>query len=165
MPTDSPELLEVILDSWRRNNQVLINLLRLLPEGGLEARAMPSSPSVGQMFAHMHHERMVSVAENAPEHAGETPAEEWAALADREQIAAQLEESARRVADAVRGRCERGEPFDLDYDHPILLIQLLIFHEAYHHGQIKLALKAGGLAIPDSVAGPLTWKVWRQRRG
>jgi hypothetical protein len=27
---------------------------------------------------------------------------------------------------------------DLDFDHPVLLIQLLIFHEGYHHGQIML---------------------------
>jgi len=33
-------LLEVLLDSWDRNNTILVNLLRALPEGGLEARAM-----------------------------------------------------------------------------------------------------------------------------
>src|SRR5262245_4639137 len=63
-------LLEALLDSWDRNNTILINLLRALPEGGLEARAMDGSPSVSEMFTHIHHERMVSVFENAPEFAG-----------------------------------------------------------------------------------------------
>jgi hypothetical protein len=39
----------------------------------------------------------------------------------------------------------------------------LIFHEGYHHGQIKLALKAAGRPLSDQDAGPLTWDVWRRR--
>ena len=37
-------LLEALLDSWDRNNTILLNLLRALPEGGLEAEVveMPS---------------------------------------------------------------------------------------------------------------------------
>lgn len=31
-------LLEPLLDSWDRNNIIMLNLLRALPEGGLEAR-------------------------------------------------------------------------------------------------------------------------------
>lgn len=47
-------LLDVILDSWDRNNRILVNLLRALPPGGLEARAMSGSPTVAEMFTHMH---------------------------------------------------------------------------------------------------------------
>jgi hypothetical protein len=50
----SDDLLDVILDSWDRNNRVLVNLLRALPPGRLEARAMPDSPSVAEMFTHIH---------------------------------------------------------------------------------------------------------------
>jgi hypothetical protein len=49
---------------------------------------------------------------------------------------------------------------DLDFDHPVLLIQLLIFHEGYHHGQIKLALKAAGRPVTDDEARPGAWDVW-----
>jgi hypothetical protein len=52
---------------------------------------------------------------------------------------------------------------DLNYDHPILLIQLLIFHEGYHHGQIELALKAADRPISDDEAGPVTWDLWRRK--
>jgi hypothetical protein len=48
-------LLEALLDSWDRNNAILLNLLRLLPEGGLEARAMEDSPSVAELFMHIHY--------------------------------------------------------------------------------------------------------------
>jgi len=30
------------------------------------------------------------------------------------------------------------------YDHPLLYLQHMIWHEGYHHGQIKLALKVMG---------------------
>lgn len=159
----STPLLEALLDSWDRNNAISLNLLRALPEMGLEARAMKGSPSVSEMFTHMHHERMVSVLENAPEFAGKVPEKEWVVEADPDRIAQMLNDSAKRVRDAVRGRVESGRNMDLDFDHPILLLQLLIFHEAYHHGQVKLALKAAGLPISDDAAGPLTWDVWRQR--
>ena len=63
---------------------------------------------------------------------------------DRGRIAAMLNDSAKVVRDAVKGRVEAGRGMDLHYDHPILFLQHMIWHEGYHHGQIKLALKLTG---------------------
>ena len=52
-------VLDALLDSWDRNNTILVNLLRAVPDGGLEARVLADSPSVAEMFSHMHHVRMV----------------------------------------------------------------------------------------------------------
>ena len=52
--THDQSLLEALLDSWDRNNIILLNLLRALPEGGLEARVMGGSPSVAELFTHIH---------------------------------------------------------------------------------------------------------------
>jgi Uma2 family endonuclease len=41
--THDQSLLEALLDSWDRNNTILLNLLRALPEGRLEARVMGGS--------------------------------------------------------------------------------------------------------------------------
>jgi uncharacterized damage-inducible protein DinB len=157
-------LLEALLDSWDRNNTILLNLLRALPEGGLEARAMEGSPSVSEMFTHIHNERMVSVFEEAPEFSGKVPEKEWVVERDRDRIAQMLNESAQLVRDAVKGRVETGRDLNLHFDHPILLLQFLIFHESYHHGQIKLALKLAGRPVTNDEAGPLTWDVWRRRK-
>jgi len=158
-------LLEVLLDSWERNNTIMLNLLRALPEGGLEVRATASSPSVAQQFTHIHHERLVSVFEEAPEFARNVPEEEWMVERDRDRIAQMLNDSAQVVRDAVTGRVLAGRDMDLNYDHPILLLQLLLWHEGYHHGQIKLALKLAGHPISNDQAGPFTWDVWRNKRG
>jgi uncharacterized damage-inducible protein DinB len=53
---------------------------------------------------------------------------------------------------------------DLHYDHPILLLQHMLWHEGYHHGQMKLALKVAGRPMTDEVAGPVTWSVWMRKK-
>ena len=163
--TQDQTLIEALLDSWDRNNTILVNLLRAIPEGGLEVRAMEGSPTVAAMFTHIHYVRMVFVSEDAPELAVEVPKEEWAAENDPVRIAHMLNDSAKVVRDAVRNKVETGQEMNLHYDHPILLLQHMIWHEGYHHGQIKLALKAASHPIPNKEAGPVTWRVWMQKKG
>ena len=159
---DTPNqfLLDVVLDSWDRNNAILLNLLGALPPGGLELRAMESSPSIAQLFTHIHYVRLVLVSEDAPECAAPLPTEEWLSERDPHRIAHMLKHSAAVVRDAVAGRAAAGRAMDVHYDHPILLLQHMIWHEGYHHGQIKLTLKGAGHALADEVAGPLTWEIW-----
>jgi uncharacterized damage-inducible protein DinB len=157
-------LLEALLDSWDRNNTILVNLLRALPEGGLEARSMEGSPSVGEMFTHIHYVRLVFVFEDAPEFAKDVPEKEWVAERDRELMAQKLNESAKVVRDAVKSRVEEGREMNLHFDHPILLLQQMVWHEGYHYGQIKLALKLAGRPLTDKEAGPVSWWVWMRKK-
>jgi uncharacterized damage-inducible protein DinB len=156
-------LLEALLDSWDRNNTILLNLLRTIPESAMDIRPMESSPSVAQLFTHIHHVRLVFLAEDGPEFARDLP-EEWAAERDRGRMAQMLNDSAQAVRDAVKSRVESGRQMDLHYDHPILLLQHMIWHEGYHHGQIKLALKLADRPITNKEAGPLTWRVWMRKK-
>jgi len=153
-------LLEALLDSWDRSNTILLNLLRALPEGALEARALEGSPSIAELFTHIHFVRLVFVFEDAPEFAKSLPREEWVAERDRGRIAKMLNDSATAVRDALKNRVEAGRDMDHHYDHPILLLQHMIWHEGYHHGQMKLVLKIAGKPMSDDEAGPLTWGIW-----
>jgi len=157
-------LLDALLDSWDRNNTILLNLLHALPEGGLEARVMASSPSVAELFTHIHYVRLVFISEDAPEFARDLPDREWTDERDPACLAQMLNDSARAVSDAVKSRVETGQDMNLHYDHPILLLQHMLWHEGYHHGQIKLALKATGRPITDQEAGPVTWDVWMRKK-
>jgi uncharacterized damage-inducible protein DinB len=157
-------LIEALLDSWDRNNIILLNLLRALPAGGLEARVMEGSPSVAELFTHIHYVRLVLIAEDAPEFARNLPEGEWVQERDPDRIAEMLHASAQALRDALKSRVEAGEDMNLHYDHPILLLQHMLWHEGYHHGQIKLALKATGLPITDQEAGPVTWGVWMRKQ-
>lgn len=161
--TSEQRLLEVILDSWDRNNSILVNLLRALPEDALQVRAMETSPTIGAMFTHVHYVRIVLVLEDAPEYATKLPEQEWAAEHDPTRLAQMLNDSAMAVRDAVKRRVEAGLATDVHYDHPILLLQHLIWHEGYHHGQIKMALKLAGRPLLDDQVGPVTWGIWMQK--
>ena len=156
-------LLEALLDSWDRNNTILLNLLRALPEGGLEARPMEGSPSIAELFTHIHFVRLVFVLEDAPEFARSLPEEEWMAERDPGRIAQMLGDSANAVRDAVKSRVQTGRDMNFHYDHPILLLQHMVWHEGYHHGQIKLELKVAGRSLTDKEAGQVTWDVWMRK--
>src|SRR5687767_8033430 len=156
---DGP-LLDALRDSWERNNTIVVNLLRALPDGGMELRAVDGSPTVAQLFMHIHYVRLVFVVEDAPEFGKPLPEGEWRAERDRDRIAEMLNDSAKAVWDAVKGRLQAGRDMDQHYDHPILMLQHMIWHEGYHHGQIKLALKAAGRAFDDEEIGQVTWDVW-----
>ncbi len=163
MSAPDQSLFEALLDSWDRNNTILINLLRAIPKEGLETRAMPGSPSVAELFGHIHYVRLVFVSEDAPEFTSDVPREEWVAEPDRERMAQRLNNSAKAVRQAVKNRVEAGREMELHYDHPILLLQHMIWHEGYHHGQIKLALKLAGHPISNKEAGPISWRVWMDK--
>jgi uncharacterized damage-inducible protein DinB len=162
--TRDGSLLDALLDSWDRNNTILVNLLHALPDNGLDARAIEGGPTVAQLFTHIHYVRLVFVSEDAPEFSKPLPEGEWRAERDRDRIAALLNDSAKVVRDAVNGRLQAGRDMDLHYDHPILMLQHMIWHEGYHHGHIKLALKAAGRPFDDEAIGPLTWDVWMDKR-
>ncbi len=161
--TSNQVLLEVLLDSWDRNNAILVNLLHAIPAGGLDVRAMQGSPSVGELFGHIHYVRLVFVLEDAREFAKEVPEKEWAVERDLDRMTQLLSQSARAVRDAVKSKVESCQDMALHYDHPILMLQHMLWHEGYHHGQIKLALKLAGLPIANEVAGPISWRLWMNK--
>jgi uncharacterized damage-inducible protein DinB len=164
MSVDFESLLENLLDAWDRNNRILVNLLGALPEGGLDARALEGSPTVAEMFTHMHYVRLVLLSEDVPEFAKPVPAREWRNEREPERIAAALEESAKAVRDAVESLLRSGGQMKMHYDNPLLFLDHLIWHEGYHHGQIKLALKAAGHALEDEEIGALTWDLWMEKK-
>lgn len=153
-------LVEAILDSWDRNNRILINLLRALPVGSRDSRVMETSPTVAEMFVHMIYVRLVFVSEDAPDWAGPVNPRDWISETDPQRLATGLESSGRTVRDAMEDFLRSGKTMRQHYDHPLRFLQHMIWHEGYHHGQIKLALKVAAQPLDDKQIGSLTWGVW-----
>ncbi|MCL6526069.1 MAG: DinB family protein [Thermaceae bacterium] len=163
-------LIEALLDSYNRNNIILLNLLHALPEGGLEAKAMEGSPSVAAMFSHIHQTRLFWLTQTAPE-AGKnlTPlfrkeGDDWTPERDAQRIEGGLQKSAQAVCEAVKNHIGTGQPMKgehASYDHPVLFLQHMLWHEGYHFGQMKLALKAAGQVWSDEEEEKLVWGLWR----
>jgi len=163
MPTD---LLTPLLESWDRNNRILVNLLRAVSDADMDLAATPGSPTIAAMFSHLHFCRVYVVNENAPEFARPIPPEnEWPTERDPARLEEMLNQSAQLLSEAVKDRVESGLPMARFYDHPILMIQHMLWHDGYHHGQIKLALKAAGRPLNDKEIGLTTWHVWMRKTG
>jgi uncharacterized damage-inducible protein DinB len=162
---EDANLLEPLLDSYQRNNTILLNLLNALPEGGLEANAMAGSPSVAKLFTHIHDVRYFFVSQTAPEFASNIPELfQEGAEHNPARITQMLNDSAKAVRDAVKSRIKAGQKLkgkNVTYDHPILLLQHMLWHEGYHVGQIKLALKAIGFVMNDEDEMNTIWNLWR----
>lgn len=156
-------LLDALLDSWDRNHAITVNLLRAVPQDALSLRAADDSPTIAQMFTHMHFCRVLFAYESAPDLGAAPTRNEWADERDPARIAALLDESAALLREAARSRIESGRATETHYDHPVLLIQHFVWHEGYHHGQVKLALKRAGRAFDDEEIGPATWDVWMKK--
>ncbi len=67
------------------------------------------------------------------------------------------------MREAVESLIQSGKEMGVHYDHPLLFLQHMIWHEGYHHGQIKLALKVAGHPLDDEEIGPLTWGLWMDK--
>ena len=158
-----PSLLSALLDAWERNNTITINLLRAVPDDAMDLKPIDTSPSIAQLFAHMDYCRLIFVVEDAPEFAREMRNDKWKAERDRARLEWMFNDSAAAVRDAVKDRIETGRAMQRHYDHPLLLLQHMIWHEGYHQGQIKLTLKLAGRPLIDDDIGPRTWDIWMDK--
>jgi len=156
-------LFDVLLDAWDRNHRILVHLLRAVPKEDLGARAVDGGPTVAQLFTHVHSVRLVFIEENVPGFPVQVPEVEWDDERDPVRIEAMLNDSAKAVREAVEHCVREGREMKRHYDHPILFLQMMIWHEGYHHGQIKLALKVAGRPLANEKVGGGTWGVWMRK--
>ncbi len=70
-------MLDALLGSWDRSNTSLINLLRVIPKDGLDARAMEGSPTVAEMLTHLHRRADGVGLQERSGIPGPVPAQEW----------------------------------------------------------------------------------------
>jgi uncharacterized damage-inducible protein DinB len=146
------DLAATALQSWDRHATALHDLIAALSPEQLQARAHPTSPSVAEQVDHLHATRlfwMAYASEKSPDwsEAGPPPS--------RDVLLGQLAESAGRLRALVASRLVSGQPLAI-YGHPLFLQQHLLWHEAYHVGQIALALKTLGLPLTE----PQTDRIW-----
>ena len=97
-------VLDALLDSWDRNNVITTNLLRLVPDDAMDLTPIDGSPSIGQLFTHIHYCRLVFVFEDAPEFARPMPKDEWKRRTRSRSTGADVDDSAKAVREAVEGR-------------------------------------------------------------
>jgi uncharacterized damage-inducible protein DinB len=160
-------LLEALLESWDRNNTILINLIKSLPEGSLDLRPSETSWPVAVHLSHIHELRLFWLGQTAPEFAQgvsslfRVDGDNWIAQRDLGKVMAGLEASHKAVRDAVKTHIEADTATLGPYSHPVHFLQHMFWHEGYHYGQLMLALKSLKYATSDEWQEENIWNVWR----
>ncbi len=115
------------------------------------------------MFVHIHYVRLALISENAPRFGRTLHYQDW--LKERQPVAIEkmLHQSASDVGQTILSCIRDPQPIKFHYDHPVLFLQHMVWHEGYHHGQIKLALKVCGHSLMDKEVGPDTWGLWMRK--
>ena len=162
---------DAILETWRRNAEVLTNILQALPEGGIDAMDTGGVWTVAHHLADMQGATLEWLEKSSPKFAVnleqlyfDDPSSPlgWGAQRDPQKIIAAFEASSRAVETAVRHHLETNEAFGEVYANPIFLLQHMIWHQAYHMGQIIWALKQSGMRFSDEQTFEMIWKVLRK---
>jgi uncharacterized damage-inducible protein DinB len=163
--------LDAILETWNRNTTVIINILNNLPEAGIDASDTGGQWTVAHHLADMQSTNVEFLRECAPEFsAGLNVSYRPDASSplgyiperDLNTIIAGFQSSADAVARAIRHHVETQTPFNAVYEHPIFFLQHMIWHQAYHVGQIMWALKQSDMRFSNDLAFEMIWKELRR---
>lgn len=157
-------LTEALIESWFRQNQIVVNVARAMDADRLAAKAAEGEMDIAAHLCHIHSVRrwwwgQINQSEEYP---GERLFDECdEPCRDVDRIAEQLTISSQAVAETMRRTLPAGQPEKSPYDHPILFLHHMIWHEGWHVGAILLALRVNGFDVSDEWEEKNLWGLWR----
>lgn len=160
--------MEALFESWTRQCQMLDNLIGILTPELLEAKPSGDGWTIAFHLAHVHGTRRYwqMKATGADEPVGPSlytfiDDETYIPSSDLGEIKARLKESGDMVGNWVKAQIESGSPKLEHYDHPVMYIQHMMWHEGWHFGLIMLALRVAGNEPSEEWECANIWDLWR----
>lgn len=157
---------EALLESWRRQARCVRNLLAAFDGDALEVCPGPESMTAAEHFGHMHQTRLHWLQQAMGGEPHGVPGlwmkvnDVWHCSTDLEEIAAALDASAKAVEDFMGARLAAGASIG-QYEHPVLFMQHLVWHDGWHSGLLWLALRIAGREPEEEWEEANLWTLWR----
>lgn len=159
---------EALLESWVRQCRIIDNLASAVTPELLDAKPDPDGWTLGFHLCHLHSVRRYWHMNAAGLEAPVGPSlftvvsdEEWVPSSDPAAIRARLAESAELVRSWVADRLADGSQSVGNYDHPVLYLQHMVWHEGWHAGLIVLGLRLAGHEPTEEWECANIWDLWR----
>jgi uncharacterized damage-inducible protein DinB len=155
------ELIDQVLATWHRHNEILLYLLQHVPPRGLGAVPAGSrGRDVARQFAHLNRTRIGWLQYHETGKRPKLPSDAGGKPPTKAQLGKALRTSGKRVEAFLDDALRHEARPRLFGKQAIRWMGYLIAHESHHRGQILLALKQTGMRLPDRIAVQGLWGRW-----
>ncbi len=152
-----------LIDSWRRQCDCIDNLASLLNDELLYVKPSEDGWELADHLRHLHKSRLYWL--------GMASGKQWEDLAylfedstppvnDLPLLRSNLEQSRDALSAWLKENLDK-EGSAGAYDHPVLFLQHMMWHEGWHAGLIMLGLRLAGHEPPEEWEDPNIWGKWR----
>lgn len=159
------DVAEALLESWDRQSRIVTSVASLVDESNRHLKPSDDGWPLYQQLAHIHNTRRYWLKQVSPDRAaalGDSFTDGWMTpIEDLATVKALLNDSSVAVREGVADLLQRNVGAIGGYDHPVLYLQHMIWHEGWHVGLIFLALRLAGQEPPEEWEEPNVWGQWR----
>lgn len=159
---------EALVESWDRQARIIDSLAELVTEKNRKIAPGEDRLELDRQLCHIHLARKGWLKQASPTHLEglgtvmvQVSEDDWQANPDLEVIREQVRLSAKAVRDAFTDAVAAGKETLEPYDHPVLFLQHMLWHEGWHAGQIILALRNAGEEPTEEWEEKHIWELWR----
>jgi uncharacterized damage-inducible protein DinB len=151
---------EQLLETWRIHARINLYILEAIVPEAFTAAEPTKGRSFVQMFAHIHNVRLLWLQSAAPELLTGLQKIEKDDPVTREALHTALNASSGAIASLLQKAMAAGGKVKGFKPHATAFVGYLIAHEAYHHGEIGVALTQIGHPLDRKTAfGMWEWGV------
>lgn len=159
------DVVDALLESWDRQARMVENVAALVNESNRNLKPSEEGWPLDHHLAHIHKVRQFWLSKVSPNRAAglrDSFVNDWEdPIQDLATIKANLEESNRAICEAIAECLKDGVDQVGGYDHPVLFLQHMIWHEGWHVGLLFLGLRRADQEPSEEWEEKHIWGLWR----
>ena len=151
---------EQLLETWNIHNRINLYLLDNLLPAALSSKLASKGRTVGEVFAHIHNNRLAWLEPSAPDLLEGLAKIENDAAENAQVLRQSLEKSGQAVEALLKRTLRVGGKVKGFKPHATAFVGYLISHESYHRGEIGIIVAHAGYPLDRKIAyGMWEWGV------